>query len=344
MVRRLTISLLAIAFASIAFAQQVTGTWTAFANKKDADRLNFQLRKDGNRHSNMGNDIRVSELSGLTADVLTAASRDVKFTLSRDAGVISFDGHFRDGAGVGKYSFQPNADYVKEMSALGYSGLDNEKLFEMAMIDVSTRYTRELQSLGFKPDLDGLIEARIFNVNREQVEGLKSVGYDNLSLKKLVELRVHGVTPEYVKEMRGAGFDESLDKFGEMHMFGVTPEFRQQMAQAGYPNLGTDKLVEFKIHGITPAFIQQMRSLGFTDLSASKLTELKIFNVNAQQVEELKQFGYTGLTADKLVELRVHGIGREFIERVHKAGYKHPSIDELVEMKLFGIRKNKDLI
>lgn len=346
MVRRLTISLLVLAlvFTAFATAQQQTGTWTAFVSKKDADRLNFQFRKDGNRHSNMGTDIRLSELTGLSADALTNGSRDVKFTLTRDAGVVSFDGHFRDGAGVGNYSFAPNADYVKEMSSLGYYGLDDKKLFEMAIIDVSRAYVRELQSLGFRPDFDGLIEARIFNVNRAQVEGLKSVGYDNLSLKKLVELRVHGVTPEYIKEMRAAGFNESLDKFAEMHMFGVTPEYRETMAKAGYPNLSAEKLVEFKIHGITPAFIQQMQSLGFTDLSANKLTELKIFNVNADQVNELKQLGYTGLTADKLVELRVHNINREFIERVQKAGYKHPSIDQLVEMKLFGIKKNKDLI
>ena len=346
MPRRLTISLyaLAILLASAAFAQQVTGTWTAFVSKKDTDRLNFQFRKDGNRRSNMGTDIRLSELTGLAPDALMVPSRDVKFTLTRDAGVVSFDGHFRDGAGVGNYSFAPNADYVKEMGALGYSGLDEKKLFEMAMIDVTRAYTRELQSLGFKPDLEGLIEARIFNVNRAQVEGLKSVGYDNLSLKKLVELRVHGVTPEYIKEMRAAGFNESLDKFAEMHMFGVTPEYRETMAKSGYPNLPAEKLIEFKIHGITPAFIQQMQSLGFTDLSANKLTELKIFNVNADQVNELKQLGYSGLSADKLVELRVHNIGREFIQRVMKAGYKHPSIDQLVEMKLFGIRKNKDLI
>jgi hypothetical protein len=344
MLRRLTIPLLVLALASLTFAQQVTGTWTAFVNKKDADRLNFQFRKDGNRHSNMGTDFRLSDLSGLAPDVLNAGSRDVKFTLTRDAGVVSFDGHFRDGAGVGNYRFTPNGDYVKAMAALGFSGLSDEKLFEMAMIDVSISYTRELQSLGFKPDVEGLIEARIFNVDRAQVEGLKSVGYEGQSLKKLVELRVHGVTPEYIKEMRAVGFNESLDKFAEMHIFGVTPEFRQTMAQAGYPNLGAEKLVEFKIHGITPAFIQQMKFLGFTDLSASKLTELKIFNVNAQQVDELKQMGYTGLSADKLVELRVHGIGRDFIERVQKAGYKHPSIDELVEMKLFGIKKNKDLI
>ena len=343
MLRRLPIAFLVLLFASFAAAQQ-TGTWTAFASKKDNTRLNFQFRTEGARHSNMGMDVRTADLSGLPADALTAPNLDTRFTLNRDAGVVSFDGHFKDGAGIGKYSFSPSAAYVKEMGELGYSGLDDKRLFELAMIDVTRAYTKELQSLGFKPDVEGLIEARIFNVNREQVEGLKSVGYDGLSLRKLVDLRVHGVTPEYIKQMRAAGFNESLDKFAEMHMFGVTPEYRETMAKIGYPNLSAEKLVEFKIHGITPEFIQQMKSIGFTDLSPSKLTELKIFNVNAQQVDELKQMGYTGLSADKLVELRVHNINRAFIERVQKAGYKHPSIDQLVEMKLFGIKKNKDLI
>src|SRR5689334_6881148 len=149
MVRRLTISVLVLAFAALASAQQVTGTWTAFVSKKDNDRLNFQFRRAEDRRSNMGTDIRLSELSGLSTEALATESRDVKFSLTRDAGVVSFEGHFRDGAGVGNYSFAPNADYVKEMAALGYSGLDDKKLFEMAMIDVTRAYTRELQSLGF---------------------------------------------------------------------------------------------------------------------------------------------------------------------------------------------------
>jgi hypothetical protein len=343
MLRRPTILLLVFAFAAICLAQQPHGTWTAsVAEKKDT--INFQFFKSTDRHSNLGFDVPLAQLAGLTADAIESPSSDVKFTLTRDAGVVSFDGHFRNGTGVGDYTFQPDPGYVREMTSMGFSGFSNQKLLELAVIDVSRAYVKELQSLGFKPDAEELIEGRIFNVNRPQVEGLRSVGYDNLSLKKLVDLRVHGVTPEYIKEMRAAGFKESLDRFAEMHMFGVTPEFRETMAKAGYPNLSAERLVEFKIQGVTPQFIQQMRSLGFTDLAPEKLTELKIFNVNAQQVDELKQMGYTGLSADKLVELRVHGINRQFIERVQKAGYKHPSIDQLVEMKLFGIKKNKDLI
>src|SRR5678816_683684 len=110
MLRRLPIPLVVLLFASFAVAQQ-TGTWTAFASKKDDTRLNFQFRTEAARHSNMGTDVRVSELSGLPADALTSPNLDAKFTLTRDAGVVSFDGHFKDGAGVGKYSFTPNADY-----------------------------------------------------------------------------------------------------------------------------------------------------------------------------------------------------------------------------------------
>jgi hypothetical protein len=343
MIRRLFFVLVTL-LATASFAQDVSGTWTANLRQEDRNQVNFQFTYDGSRHSQLGSDIPLAELNGLSLESLTSAGSDVKFSLQREAGVAQFDGHFRDSTGVGKFTFTADRKFLHDMADLGYADIPPKRALEMAVINVNRAHTRELKELGFKLSLDELVEAHIFNVNRQQVEDLKALGYDHPRFQKLVELRVHGVTPEYIKAMRAAGFDEDLDRLVEMRIHGVTPEFKQQMAAAGFPNLGAEKLVEFRVHGITPDFVQSTASLGFRNLSADELVELKIFGVNKDQVEELKSLGYTGLSAKQLVELRVHGIDRRFIDKVHQAGYKNPSIDELVEMKIMGIRRNPAML
>ncbi|HEY0565183.1 MAG TPA: hypothetical protein VGC88_06340 [Terriglobales bacterium] len=320
-------------------AQTLQGTWTAERSEKEPDSLHMQFHTHGERGWMMGDSIRVSELQGLSLEALKSTGADENFSLHRDAGVVQFKGHFRDGNGVGEWTFAENPEYKADMAKQGYAGVSTKKMFELAIIDVSRAYAREIRDLGFKPSLDGLIEARIFKVNREQVEGMRAAGFEHLALDKLVELRVHEVTPEYIRKMRAAGFDVPLDKLIETKMFNVTPEFRQDMAALGYPDLSTDKLIEFRVHEITPEFVKQMGDLGFSHLSADDLVQARIFKVNASQVQQLKDVGYSGLTLDQLVQFRVHGIGPDFVRKVQQAGHQHPSVDDLVEMRIMGIPK-----
>ena len=345
MLRRLSlVSLAPLLLVAAGAAQDISGTWTAKVSQKEPDQLNLRFYMTKDQHSQMGTDFAVAELEGLTASSLSAPSADVKFQLTREAGTIKLEGHFRNGDGAGDFTFTASQQYRNDMAQLGYPEITDRKMFELAIIGVTTDYTKEVKSLGYSPTLQKLIEARIFNVNRELVAGLKSVGFDGLAISKLVEARIFNVTPDFIRQMRGSGFNLPFQKYVEMRIHGITPEFRQQMATAGYPELPLNRLVEFKIHGVTPEFIQQMRALGFDRLSPSKLVEFRIFNVNEEQIAELKSLGYSGLSARQLVDLRVHGVDRAFIEEVRKAGYRQPTIQQLIDMKIMGIRKNAKLM
>jgi hypothetical protein len=90
------------------------------------------------------------------------------------AGVVVFDGLFKDGRGVGDFRFTPNGGFVSRMRELGYADLPTEKLFSMTIHDVSTRFIGEL----------------------------KSFGYDKVPVDKLIAMRIHGVSPEFVKDLK----------------------------------------------------------------------------------------------------------------------------------------------
>jgi hypothetical protein len=320
-----------------AFAQcRDRGTWTARPETDNADQLNFRLGCDRDQGS-MGQSLKATDFQGLDPAAIHGSHTQVKFRLMRDAGILDFEGYFNQGIGYGEFTFSPNAEFLSAMKQFGFADVDY-KAFTLMLVNVTRAYVKELRELGFNPTLDKVIEARIFNVDREEANGLKAVGVTELSLDNLVQYRIFHVTPEYVTQMRAAFPGISLDKMVEMRIQKVTPEFAKEMAGLGYSNLNADQLIAFRIHGVTPEFIQAMAKMGFGKIDADQLIQFKIFNVNADQVQELGRYGYKDLSSDQLIAFRIHHVDSAFIEKVKKAGYEHPSADELVQMKILGIR------
>ena len=289
-----------------------SGSWTASVDEKRADRLEFSMRT--NRHDNNGSRYLISDFAGLTpGQVRSASAVDVRFEMRREAGTITYEGSFRNGEGAGTFTFAANDEFPATLQRLGVElggkrDADHE-LFTLAIFDVSSSFIKSMQAIGYDEPLEKYIAFRIFSVDPAYVRDMASVGFDHLSADKLVETRIHGATPDYIREMRRSGDDLPLDKYIESRIFQITPEFAAEMARAGYPNLGRDVLVQFKIHGVTTDFIQ-----------------------------DLKRLGYTRIPAQKLVEMRIHGVTPDYIRRLETAGYKHVPIDKMVQMRIFDIQ------
>lgn len=367
MLPRLRLSVLAclliITLATLAIAQRsLTGTWSAKSYKDDKIHLEMSFESGRN---NFGNTFKITDL-GLAPEAITATKRDAQFQLARDAGTIAFTGIFNAGRGIGEFTFTPNAEFTRDMKAAGLSFTDREQ-FSMAALDVSRPYYQELKAIGYDPDTDELISARIFGVSAATVKEIVDMGYERPPLKQMVALRIHGVTPAFVREIKEAGMGTqfSLEKLMEFRIHGVTkdyvrelrtafpdvtssqivetrihgvkPEMIREFAEVGSQGLTVRDLIDMRIHGVTPQFIRDMKELGLGNLSSKLLQELRIFGVKPETVRGYRELGLTGLSAKQLVELRIHNIDRKFIERVHKAGYKQPSVQQLVEMKLHGI-------
>jgi len=290
----------------------ITGSWTAVSEKRD-DRLEFSMRTS--RHDNDGNRFKIGDFTGLTPDqVRSSTSVNVTFELRRDAGTIAYEGLFKGGQGAGTFTFDPNEEFPATLKRLGVeleNGKDDDEhqLFMLAIFDVSSNFIRSMQAIGYDETLEKYIAFRIFSVDTAYVHDMASVGFDHLSADKLVETRIHGATPDYIREMRRSGDDLPLDKYIESRIFQVTPEFAAEMSRAGYAGLDRDVLVQFRIHGVTTEFIN-----------------------------DLKQLGYTRIPAQKLVEMRIHGVTPEYIRQLEAAGYRHVPIDKMVQMRIFDIQ------
>jgi beta-lactamase regulating signal transducer with metallopeptidase domain len=112
------------------------------------------------------------------------------------------------------------------------------------------------------------------------IEGLQSAGLKDLTVEELVALKIHGVTPDYIRELRGVGIEATAPELVALKIQEVTPEYVRRLAAAGLANLHVRDYLAAKIQGITPQFIQGIRSHGFKDLSLRQLIALKMADIS----------------------------------------------------------------
>ncbi|MGH9855982.1 MAG: hypothetical protein ACREBD_39605, partial [Blastocatellia bacterium] len=216
--------------------ETITGDWTAKVRQTDRGAvlwLSLNRNTDaGKGRFQMSSDFPLPDFTGLNPN----ANSNVQFTLQREAGVVLFDGLFKDGRGVGDFKFTPNASFISTMRNLGYDDLSVEKLFSMTMHDVSTSFINEL----------------------------KSFGYDKVPVNKLIAMRIHGVSGDFIRRMQAIGYkDIPADKLIAMRIHGVDEKFIKEVEAMGYKDLPVNKLISMRIHNINAETISKAKALGY---------------------------------------------------------------------------------
>ncbi|HVU97687.1 MAG TPA: M56 family metallopeptidase [Puia sp.] len=123
--------------------------------------------------------------------------------------------------------------------------------------------------------------------------GATYLGYRNLSLDKLIEMKEHGVTADFILSFRKMGYTAiSPDQAIELRDHGVTVEYIQSLVNMGYQPLALDRAVELRDHGVTTEYIAQLNDIGFSHISLEKAQMLRDHGVTADYIAACrKRFG-----------------------------------------------------
>jgi hypothetical protein len=287
-------------------AETHSGSWTI--TKSDlAGKVQFSLSE--HRHggiSNHSDDWLVSEFSGV--DFSKPGHQEVQFAISRDAGKFDCSGYLQDGEGAGIFHFQPDANYTREMSALGFP-IDEDQQFTMAALDVTLQFAREMKNEHIDGlDTEKLIAFRIFHVDSTFIHDLRSEGLKAQDSDKLVAFRIHGVTPQMVHSLHQEGYSPDEDTLVALRIHGASPEWAAELKQRGYNHLELDKLIAFRIHGVSPEFIDKLKGLGYSHPEPDQLIAMRIHGVTPEYISDMRSRGMHDLSIDELVNMRIHGI------------------------------------
>jgi beta-lactamase regulating signal transducer with metallopeptidase domain len=112
------------------------------------------------------------------------------------------------------------------------------------------------------------------------IGGLQAAGLKDLTVDEIIALKIHGVTPEYIREMRAAGLDATSREWVSLKIQDVSPEFVRALAAAGLANLRIGEYLSAKVQGVTPEFVEKIRSHGFKNLTIRQLISLKVAGIS----------------------------------------------------------------
>src|SRR3974390_2567314 len=148
-----------------------SGDWT-LSQSDTPGKVEFSLME----HHHGGNSSHQSDWPASSfqgVDFSKPGRQDVHFTITRDAGKLDCAGFLKDGEGAGLFHFQPNPDYAREMSAIGFP-VDEEKQFGMAIQDVSVDFAKQMKGEHLSNlDTDKLVAFRIFGVDSAFIQALR---------------------------------------------------------------------------------------------------------------------------------------------------------------------------
>jgi len=165
------------------------------------------------------------------------------------------------------------------------------------------------------------------------LDAMEAAGFKNLTADELIAMKVQGITPAYVREIREQGFQPSADELIGMKVQGITPEYIREMRTID-AHLSVDQLIGMKVQGITPQYAQEMRGLGL-ETSPNSLIGMKVQGITPEYVKGIQSLGFKP-SGDELIGMKVQGITPEYVKGMQGLGLK-PSTDDLIGMKVQGV-------
>lgn len=166
------------------------------------------------------------------------------------------------------------------------------------------------------------------------IDSINAAGLTNLTVDELIELKVQGITADYIRSVKDLNIKVDVDTLVGLKVQGVTPEYIKGMRAATGQNLNADELVGLKVQGVTPEYIKQMHDLGLkTD--ADDVIGMKVQGVTPEYVREMRGLGLK-VDSDDIIGMKVQGVTPEFVKGFNDMGL-HPTTDELIGMKVQGV-------
>src|SRR5579863_1932481 len=298
------------------------------------DTVHFTVKRSKwDNNWSTSNDVPLANFRGFSRDLL-ARGGEARFEYVQDAGRLICEGNFSWGRGSGEFTFAPNPAYLSELKRLGYQAPDDDELFAMLMSDVSLDFARGVREGVPDASTKNLVELRIYGVTLDYIREAKQAGYKDFTAKDYIDMRTYGVGSDFLRGLKSSGYNLPAHDIVQLRTYGVSAEFVGDLKRAGY-DLSAKQITDLRIHGISSSYLRDLKNYGLQP-DAADLVQFQNYGVSPDYLKGLKNAGYSGLSAKEITELRTYGVDTRFMQEAKDLGYNFTP-KELIELRVQGV-------
>ncbi len=116
--------------------------------------------------------------------------------------------------------FQINMAWIESLKRAGVTGLNTDNLIALRIFKAEDAYVRELAGLGYAaPPADQLIALKVQGVDPAEVKQVRALGL-NPDMDELVQMRIFKITPEFIRRMQSKGLEKlTIAKLVQIRIF-----------------------------------------------------------------------------------------------------------------------------
>lgn len=340
---------------------ETEGSW--FATIK-GEIVNIQFKSDEN---NSNSTFQLNEFKDLPKD------KQGTFTLTREAGTMTFTGKFEGNSGMGTYKFTANKEYrtamskegidleddedfmvffminvkqsyVQMLKKKGYNNLDKDELIPLAALDVNEAYITSIKQVIPDIDLDDLVPFKSLGIDKAYIEEIRKSGYKDLSPGNIIALKSQGIDAKYIKDFKSStnskknnkeadDTDDADDDVIAFKSLGIDQAFIDSYKKIGYNDLSNDDLMALKSLNVTPEYINSFEKAGYKNIETDDLFALKSLNVTPELIIQYKDLGFNDLNLEDVVGAKAVGATPSFIKSMKGKGHDFKSLDKYISLK-----------
>ncbi len=171
--------------------------------------------------------------------------------------------------------------------------------FAQAQTPVSQPEARAID----EPRPSSLVPAR-----NSLLAALVANGYGDLSVDEIIQLKVQGVSPEFIAGMSRTGLGKlPPSQLIDLKVQGVRPEYIGDILALGFGPFTTREFIDFKVHGVPTELFRALKDSGFLRTGAQEIIDAHVQGLRAGHVREARKYG-PNLTLLQIVRMKQAGV------------------------------------
>jgi hypothetical protein len=297
--------------------------------------VHFVIRRSNTFGNSVNSrDVPLDRFRGFSLAMLASAG-PAKFEYLADAGRLICEGQFLMGTGSGSYTFTPDPAFAAALQQMGYDKPDDDQLFSMLMMDINREFARGIRDTDMSASIHDLLQLRMHGVTLDYVREARQAGYPNFSADDLVQLRIHGVETAFLRDLKAAGYDLRAEDIVQMRIHGIDSRYMRDLKAYGLKPEASD-LTQMRTHGVTPEYLKGLKDAGYENLRADEVDQLRNHGVEVRFVQEAKRLGYD-FSPEDLAQLRTHGVDAAYLRRLQDSGMRKLSAEQIAQLRTHGV-------